>query len=183
MPPISAAERVLRLFALPIVGLIYRVDVVGRERLPRGGFLLLPNHITWVDAIILLLACPRPIRFMISEEFYRNRFLHAVLRITGSIPITPRRAKDAMRVAADQIRAGEIVCVFPEGELTRSGTLGGLRRGYEIIARRAEAPVVPVWLDQLWGSIFSFPGRALLSQMAARISLPGRGGIWGAAFA
>ena len=158
MPPISAAERVLRFFGLPIVRLIYRVAVVGRERLPSGGFLLLPNHITWVDAIILLIASPRPIRFMISQEFYQNRLLHPILRITGSIPITSRRAKNAMRVAADQIRAGEIVCVFPEGELTRSGTLGGLRRGYEIIARRAGSPVVPVWLDQLWGSIFSFQG-------------------------
>jgi acyl-[acyl-carrier-protein]-phospholipid O-acyltransferase / long-chain-fatty-acid--[acyl-carrier-protein] ligase len=158
MPPISAAERALRFIGLPLMRLLYRVRAVGRERLPRGGFLLLPNHITWVDAIILLIACPRPIRFMIAEEFYRNRWLHWVLRIVRCIPITPRRAKDAMRLAAEMIRDGEIICVFPEGELTRSGVLGGLRRGYELIARRAEAPVVPVWLDQLWGSIFSFQG-------------------------
>ena len=138
--------------------MFYRVTVIGLERLPRGGFLLLPNHITWVDAIVLLIACPRPIRFMIAEEFYRNRFLHWVLRVTRSIPITPRRAKDAMRVAAEMIRDGEIVCVFPEGQLTRSGVLGQLRRGFELIARQADAPVVPIWLDQLWGSIFSFQG-------------------------
>ena len=138
--------------------MIYHVRTVGAERLPRGGFLLLPNHITWVDAIILLIACPRPIRFMIAEEFYRNRWLHRLLRSARSIPITSRRAKDAMRVASEMIRDGEIVCVFPEGQLTRSGVLGGLRRGYQLIARRAEAPVVPVWLDQLWGSIFSFQG-------------------------
>ena len=141
MPPISAAERRLRFFGLPIVRIVYRVRAIGLEHLPPGGFLLLPNHITWVDAIILLIASPRPIRFMISEEFYRNRWLHPVLRITGSIPITSRRAKDAMLVAAERIRAGEIVAVFPEGELTRSGTLGGLRRGYQLIARRAEAPI------------------------------------------
>src|ERR1051326_9348711 len=63
-----------------------------------------------------------------------------------------------MREAISRIRAGEIVCLFPEGELTRTGALLRLRRGYELIARRAEAPVVPVWLDQLWGSIFSFQG-------------------------
>src|SRR5215813_4111545 len=158
MPSISAAERALRFIGLPLVRFLYHVRAVGVERLPRGGFLLLPNHITWVDAIVLLIACPRPIRFMIAEEFYRVRWLHPVLRIVRSIPITPRRAKDAMRLAAEMIRDGEIVCVFPEGELTRSGVLGGLRRGYELIARRAEAPVVPVWLDQLWGSIFSFQG-------------------------
>ena len=158
MPPISAAERALRFFGMPLVRMIYRVTAVGVERLPRGGFLLLPNHITWVDAIVLLLACPRPIRFMIAQEYYRNRFLHPILRTTRCIPITPRRAKEAMRMAVEMICDGEIVCVFPEGELTRSGVLGGLRRGYQLIARQAAAPVVPVWLDQLWGSIFSFQG-------------------------
>ena len=154
----SAFERVLRFFGLGIARLIYRVTATGVEQLPAGGFLLLPNHITWVDAIVLLLASPRPIRFIIDEGVYRNRFLHPVLRAVGCIPITSRKAKDAMREAAAKIRAGEIVCLFPEGELSRSGSLLRLRRGYEIIARQAEAPVVPVWLDRLWGSIFSFQG-------------------------
>jgi acyl-[acyl-carrier-protein]-phospholipid O-acyltransferase/long-chain-fatty-acid--[acyl-carrier-protein] ligase len=154
----SAAERALRFFGLGIARLIYRVTATGVEHLPAGGFLLLPNHITWVDAIVLLLASPRPIRFIIDEGVYRNRFLHPVLRAVGCIPITSRKAKDAMRDAAARIRAGEIVCLFPEGELSRSGSLLRLRRGYEIIARQAEAQVVPVWLDRLWGSIFSFQG-------------------------
>ncbi|CAN5747530.1 hypothetical protein BH20VER1_BH20VER1_19350 [soil metagenome] len=138
--------------------LVYRVTATGREQLPAGGFLLLPNHITWIDAIVLLLASPRPIRFIIDENYYRNRFLNPFLRLAGCIPITPRRAKDGIRAAADAIRAGDIVCLFPEGELSRSGTLLRLRRGYELIARQADAPVVPVWLDQLWGSIFSYKG-------------------------
>ena len=144
---------------MPLARVIYRVSAVGAERLPPGGFLLLPNHISFVDAIVLLLACPRPIRFVIDKAYYENRFLHPVLRAVGCIPITARRAKDAMRLAAEKIRDGEIVCLFPEGELSRSGTLLRLRRGYEIIAHQAEGPVVPVWLDQLWGSIFSFQGR------------------------
>ena len=154
----SATERALKFFGLGIARLIYRVTATGVEHLPAGGFLLLPNHITWVDAIVLMLASPRPIRFIIDEGVYRNRFLHPVLRAVGCIPITSRKAKDAMREAAAKIRAGEIVCLFPEGELSRSGSLLRLRRGYEIIARQAEAPVVPVWLDRLWGSIFSFQG-------------------------
>ena len=72
MPPISAAERVLRLIGIPLSRMLYRVTAVGVERLPRGGFLLLPNHITFVDAIVLLLACPRPIRFIIDKEYYEN---------------------------------------------------------------------------------------------------------------
>jgi acyl-[acyl-carrier-protein]-phospholipid O-acyltransferase/long-chain-fatty-acid--[acyl-carrier-protein] ligase len=154
----SGFESVLRFFGLGVARIIYRVSPVGRELLPSGGFLLLPNHITWVDAIVLSLACPRPIRFIIDAGVYKNRILQPVLRAVGCIPITARKAKDAMREAVARIEAGEIVCLFPEGELTRIGSLLRLRRGYEIIARQAEAPVVPVWLDRLWGSIFSFKG-------------------------
>ena len=154
----SPAERALYFVALNIGRLIYRVTTAGQEALPPGGFLLLPNHISFVDAIVLQLACPRRIRYIVDESFYRNRFLHPILRLSGCIPITPRRAKEAVRLAAEQIRSGDVVCLFPEGQLTRSGTLLRLQRGYELIARQAGAPVVAVWLDQLWGSIFSFQG-------------------------
>lgn len=172
MPPISAAERALRFVGMPLARVIYRVRAFGLERLPAGGFLLLPNHITWVDAIVLLLACPRPIRFIVDQEYYENRLLHGVLRTVGCIPITSRRAKDAMRLAAEKIRDGEIVCLFPEGQLSRSGTLLRLRRGYEVIARHADGPVVPVWLDQLWGSIFSFQGQRFFTKWPRRFPYP-----------
>lgn len=168
----SFPERALYFFTLSLARLIYRVTAAGREQLPDGGFLLLPNHITWVDAIVLQLACPRPIRFVVDEAYYRHRILHPVLRLSGCIPITARRAKDAMRGAADRIRAGEVVCLFPEGQLSRSGTLLRLRRGYELIARQADAPVVPVWLDQLWGSIFSFQGGRFFTKWPRRIPFP-----------
>jgi acyl-[acyl-carrier-protein]-phospholipid O-acyltransferase/long-chain-fatty-acid--[acyl-carrier-protein] ligase len=160
----SFSERVVYFIGLGIGRLIYRVRALGAENLPAGGFLLLPNHISFVDAIVLQLACPRRIRFIVDQEYYRNPILHPILRIAGCIPITPRRAKDAMRAAADQIRAGEVVCLFPEGQLSRSGTLLRLRRGYELIAREADSPVVPVWLDRLWGSIFSFQGGRYFSK-------------------
>ena len=160
----SLGERALFFFGLGFARLIYRVTATGREHLPSGGFLLLPNHITFVDAIVLLLACKRPVRFIIDDSYYRHPVLHPFLRLAGAIPITSRRAKEAVRAAADRIRAGEIVCVFPEGQLSRSGTLLRLRRGYELIARQAEAPVVPVWMDELWGSIFSFKGGRFFSK-------------------
>ena len=152
----SFGERALYFIGLTLARIVYRVTSTGRDTLPPGGFLLLPNHITWVDAIVLQLSSPRRIRFVIDDAYYRNKFLHPLLQMAGCIPITSRRAKDAMRGAAERIRAGEIVCLFPEGQLSRSGTLLKLRRGYELIARQAESPVVPVWLDQLWGSIFSY---------------------------
>jgi acyl-[acyl-carrier-protein]-phospholipid O-acyltransferase/long-chain-fatty-acid--[acyl-carrier-protein] ligase len=154
----SGFEWLLRVSGVALGRLFYRVSTIGRENVPPGGLLLLPNHVTWVDAIVLQLAFRRPIRFMLDETVYRNRFLHPALRAVGCIPISPRRAKEAVRDATARLRAGEIVCLFPEGELSRIGLLLRLRRGYELIARQADAPVVPVWLDRLWGSIFSFQG-------------------------
>ena len=154
----SAVQNAFYLVGLALGRAIYRVAAFGAEHLPERGFLLLPNHISFVDAIVLQLACPRPIRYIVAEEYYRKPLLHPLLKLAGCIPITPRRAKESVRLAAEQIRVGDIVCLFPEGQLTRSGTLLRLQRGYELIARHGEAPVVPVWLDQLWGSIFSFQG-------------------------
>jgi acyl-[acyl-carrier-protein]-phospholipid O-acyltransferase / long-chain-fatty-acid--[acyl-carrier-protein] ligase len=135
---------------------IYRVKTFGRENLPAGGFLLLPNHMSYVDAVVLQLACPRPIRFIVDESIYQIGWLNPIFRRIEAIPISSVRAKDAVRKAVERIQAGEIVCIFPEGELSRTGILIKLRKGFELIARMAEAPTVPVWLDGLWGSIFSF---------------------------
>jgi acyl-[acyl-carrier-protein]-phospholipid O-acyltransferase / long-chain-fatty-acid--[acyl-carrier-protein] ligase len=154
----SFAERFVRGVGQFLASIIYRVSAHGVDQLPAGGFLLLPNHLTWVDAVVLQLACPRPIRFVVFADIYNLRWLNPIFRAVGALPISPRRAKDAVHHAVEAIQAGEIVCIFPEGELSRSGMLLRLKRGYELIARQAGAPVVMVWLDQLWGSIFSFKG-------------------------
>ncbi len=155
-----------------LVRLFYRLEVSGLEHLPQGGCLLLPNHVTWVDAILLQAACPRPIRFLVFEPIYRNRWLNPLFRVLGAIPVAERRAKDSVKQAAQQIAQGEVVCMFPEGQLSRNGSLLRLRRGYELVARGAQAPVVPVWLDQLWGSIFSFQGNRFFTKIPKKIPYP-----------
>src|SRR2546421_12918212 len=169
MPHISAGERALHFFGRPLVKLFYRVRALGLESLREGGFLLLPNHITWVDALVLQFACPRPIRYIIDQEFYNKPMLRPFMRAVGCIPIDVRHSRSAIRAATEQIAAGEIVCLFPEGQLTRSGTLLRLRRGYELIAQHANARVVPVWLDRLWGSIFSFQGGRFFTKLPREI--------------
>src|SRR5437773_1781624 len=154
----SAGERALHFIGRRLVRFFFRVHTIGLEHLPEGGFLLLPNHITWVDALVLQLACPRPIRYIIDQEFYQKPSLRPFLRTVGCIPIDVRHSRSAIRAATEELAAGEIVCLFPEGQLTRSGTLLRLRRGYELIAQHANSVVIPVWLDRLWGSIFSFQG-------------------------
>src|SRR6267143_1573006 len=169
MPSMSAGERALHFFAGPLVRSVYRVCALGVEHLPQGGFLLLPNHITWVDAIVLQIACPRPIRYIIDQEFYHKPLLKPFLRLARCIPIDTRRSRSAIRAATEKIAEGEVVCLFPEGQLERAGTLLRLRRGYELIAHHANAKVVPVWLDQLWGSIFSFQGGRFFTKLPKRI--------------
>src|SRR5437764_11304025 len=162
----------LHFVGLGLGRLIYRVSSSGQKDLPSGGFLLLPNHISFVDAIVLQLACPRPIRYIIDQAFYRKPILHPFLRLVGCIPIDARHSHSAIRAATEKIAQGEIVCLFPEGQLERAGTLLRLQRGYELIARNANVPVVPAWLDQLWGSIFSFQGGRFFTKFPRRIPYP-----------
>src|SRR6266536_2065873 len=169
MASMSAAERSLYFFGRALLRCIYRATALGTDNLPKGGFLLLPNHITWVDAIILQLACPRPIRYVIDQEFYRKPILHPFLRLLRCIPIDTRHSHSAIRAATEKIAEGEIVCLFPEGQLRRSGTLLRLRRGYQLITHHAKAPVVPAWLDQLWGSIFSFQGGRFFTKLPKKV--------------
>jgi acyl-[acyl-carrier-protein]-phospholipid O-acyltransferase/long-chain-fatty-acid--[acyl-carrier-protein] ligase len=172
MPSTSRAERALYFIGRPLLRCFYRVTSLGLENLPSGGFLLMPNHISWVDALVLQLACPRPIRYVIDEEYYHKPILHPFLRALGCIPINPGHSYSAVRAASERIADGEIVCVFPEGQLERTGVLLRLHRGYELIARHANAQVVPVWLDQLWGSIFSFQGGRFFTKFPKRIPYP-----------
>src|ERR1700758_759269 len=172
MSSMSRTERALYFFGRLLVGWFYCVTGIGVENLPSDGFLLVPNHITWVDALVLQLACPRPIRYVIDQAYYHRPILHPILHALGCIPINIRHSHAAVRVASEKIAAGEIVCVFPEGQLERTGTLLRLQRGYELIARHANAQVVPVWLDQLWGSIFSFQGGRFFTKFPKRIPYP-----------
>jgi len=152
-------EGLLRLALGLVARTFYRVTPVGIDKLPAtGGVLLLPNHISYVDAVVLQLACPRPIRFLVYEQIYNALYLHWGLRLLGAIPISPKIARTAIETAVNALARGEVVCLFPEGALTRTATLQKLNRGYELIARKARVPVVPVWLENVWGSIFSYYG-------------------------
>ena len=152
-------EGLLRL-ALGLLGrMAYRVTPMGLESLPAtGGVLLLPNHISYIDVIVLQLACPRPIRYLVYDEIYQARMLRWGMQLLGAIPVSPKKARAGIEMAVDALARGEVVCLFPEGALTRTATLQKLNRGYELIARKARVPVMPVWLENVWGSVFSYYG-------------------------
>src|SRR4051812_40751261 len=168
----SFGERLLRRCGGILARLVYRIRAHGLGNLPAGVSLLLPNPPTWVAAIVLQPSFPRPTRFVFFEPIYHNKWLHPIFKLIGAIPISPTRARESLRTAIEALKAGEVVCIFPEGELSRSGILLRLHRGYELVARAAEAPVVPVWLDQLWGSVFSFKGGRYFLKIPERFPYP-----------
>ena len=154
----------LEKLAEPLVRGLYRVRSRGAEHLPpTGGVLVLANHLSYVDFVVLQLACPRALRFVGYSELPKsNWFYRWAYRISGTIPVSSSSPLDATRRVVAALQAGESVCVFPEGAISRTGQLMKLERGFEVMAARAGAPVVPVAHDGLWGSVFSFSGNKYL---------------------
>jgi len=150
-------ERIVRAMALNLGRVFYRVHVVGAENVPPGGgVLLVCNHVSYADTIPLSLACDRPLRFTSFEGLFELPLLGRCLRAFGSIPVSATNARETIRRMSDCAASGEAVLMFPEGQLTLDGRVQEIKGGYELVARRADCPIVMVHLDGLWGSIFSF---------------------------
>src|SRR5262249_22239782 len=139
----------------------YRLDVQGHENLPSSGpALLVANHVSWIDAAMILAAQKRRVRFLVWAPFLGIPFLRVILRMVGAIPIDctagPRAIVHARRQAAEALANGEVVCIFAEGGITRTGFLLPFHRGLEQIVKHTPAPIIPICLDHVWGSIFSY---------------------------
>ena len=149
----------IRVIARIIISTFYRVRVSGIENIPeQGGALLIANHVTWLDGVLLILFCPRPIRFIAYADFVEAGVLGRLARDYRTIPIKPGRKSmvESLRAGQKALRDGDLVCIFPEGGLSRTGQIQGFRRGFVTVLRGTQAPVIPVHLGELWGSIFSF---------------------------
>lgn len=151
-------QHFVRFTLLSVFRVFYRQKILHAERMPEvGGVLLVPNHVSYIDAFILTAASPRPIRFLMHDSYFeRSGLLRHVVRLFDTVPISESRAKEAISIAATAISEGAVVCIFPEGQLTRSGVMNEIKRGFEMIARKAKCPVMPVYMDGMWGSIFSY---------------------------
>ncbi|RYD25587.1 MAG: hypothetical protein EOP86_27110, partial [Verrucomicrobiaceae bacterium] len=162
-------QNFLRFTILGLIRVVYRTRSLHARRLPEeGGVLLVCNHLSYVDALILSAACEREVVFTVFEDFFKNPLLSGFMRLFGVVPISSKRAKDAIVTMADALREGKVVCIFPEGQLTRTGFMNEVRKGFELIARRGQAPVLPVYMDALWGSIFSFQGGRFFAKWPQR---------------
>ncbi len=154
----------LRWLVWGLTRLFYRVRCQGLESIPGSGpAVLVCNHVSYVDALIIGGSCRRPVRFVMHVDYYNIPLLRWIFRWAGVIPIDSAKRNPAVlhrafcRIDA-ALTAGELVCLFPEGRLTRTGELGAFRPGIEKVIQRNSVPVIPLALRGLWGSVFSHKG-------------------------
>lgn len=144
---------------------LYRVRHKNLHHIPeQGGALLVCNHVSYMDALLLSAVCPRLIHFVMEEEYANLPLLKRFLKRAGVIPISANNRAALRRAFADiehSLSEGNLVCIFPEGRLTADGEMSPFMRGLDLILHRSPVPVVPLALKGLWGSYFSrYKGRA-----------------------
>ncbi len=154
-------EYLLRFCAFLLTRLMYRFRVRGDEHIPaQGAAILVCNHVSFVDAVVLMAASPRPIRFIMDHRIFATPVLGWLFKLGKAIPIAPQKDDPvAYERAFEQARAvladGELLAIFPEGGITRDGSLGEFKGGIMKILQTHPVPVVPLALQNLWGSFFS----------------------------
>lgn len=161
-------EFVMRFLIWIISHTIYRVRHVNMDRIPENGpAVIVCNHVSYMDGLLLGGACRRPIRFVMFEGVFKIPVLNFIFRTGKAIPINSRRKNEtvyhqAFKKISDALAEGEIVCIFPEGKLTTNGDIDTFKTGIEAIVRKNPVPVIPIALKGMWGSFFShYKGKAL----------------------
>jgi acyl-[acyl-carrier-protein]-phospholipid O-acyltransferase/long-chain-fatty-acid--[acyl-carrier-protein] ligase len=170
-------DALLRLLLWIATHTLYRIHLKGRENVPsKGGALLVPNHVSMVDAVLLIASIDRPIRFLMFKGSYDHWLVKPFAKVMRVIPISsqlrPREMITSLRTATQALKDGEVVCIFPEGQMTRIGQMLPFRRGMQRIIKGVDVPIIPVNLSGVWGSIFSFERGKFLWKLPRRIPYP-----------
>jgi len=155
---------------------LFKIRIVGQENVPfRGPALLVANHMSHIDGFLINACIQRFIRFMVWKPYYELKILNWFFKLAKAIPVGtngPRDVVASIRAARKELEAGHMVCIFAEGAISRTGNLLPFRRGLEKIMDGIDVPVIPVHLDRLWGSIFSFERGRFLWKWPKRIPYP-----------
>jgi acyl-[acyl-carrier-protein]-phospholipid O-acyltransferase/long-chain-fatty-acid--[acyl-carrier-protein] ligase len=170
-------DSLLRFLLWALTRTLYRIRITGRDHIPsKGGALFVCNHLSFVDALLLTASTDREIRFIMYKGFYDLPWIKPFAKVLRAIPISselrPREMLRSLQEASEVIGKGEVVCIFAEGQITRIGHLLPFRRGFERIMKGLDAPIIPVALDGVWGSIFSFDKGRFLWKLPRRIPYP-----------
>ena len=167
-------EFLLRFIAWLLINVVYRLQRVGVHHIPeRGPALLICNHVGYADAIVLSAACPRPIRFIMESSIFRIPVLSTIFRGMKAIPVAPAKQEPevyerAFAIVAEELRRGNLVCIFPEGRLTSDGEVAEFRAGAMRILKETAVPVVPMALSGLWDSMLSRKHKAVWKRWPRR---------------
>jgi len=155
---------------------IYRIKIVGSPHIPqRGPALIICNHVSMIDGALVGACVQRFVRFMIYGPIYRHPLLNPLFRRMHAIPVTAGNKEEVAKAldrARQELTAGHVVCIFVEGAVSRTGNLLPFRRGFQRILEGIDVPVVPVYLDRIWGSIFSFKDEKFIWKMPKRLPYP-----------
>jgi acyl-[acyl-carrier-protein]-phospholipid O-acyltransferase/long-chain-fatty-acid--[acyl-carrier-protein] ligase len=153
---------------------IYRIRIEGPQHVPsRGPALLVCNHLSHVDGALVGACIQRFVRFLVYKPYYEHWAVNPLLRMLHAIPVgSGREAVAAIQAARAELAAGHVVCIFAEGAISRTGNLLPFKRGLEKIVDGLDVPIVPVYLDRVWGSVFSFKGGRFLWKWPARFPYP-----------
>ncbi|RUR31571.1 1-acyl-sn-glycerol-3-phosphate acyltransferase [Vreelandella andesensis] len=168
----------LRRVIYVVMRLCYRFSVHGQENVPKhGAALVVCNHVSFMDALVLGGGSPRPLRFVMDQPIFESRWLKWWFQLVGAIPIeSERHSPGALRRTLEDVsqalRQGDVVMVFPEGRITPDGNIHGFRRGLEAILARDNVPVIPAGLAGLWGSWTSHHGGKALKKWPSRFRAP-----------
>jgi 1-acyl-sn-glycerol-3-phosphate acyltransferase len=171
-------EFLLRFLAWILSRLMYRLRLVGHEHVPEsGGAVLVCNHVSFIDWLIIGGSIRRPVRFVMDHRIAAMPIAATLFRHAKTIPIAPQREDPALMERAfariaEELRDGELVCIFPEGKLTADGAMNAFRPGIERIIAETPVPVVPLALDGLWGSLFSRKDGPAMQKMPRRFRAP-----------
>jgi acyl-[acyl-carrier-protein]-phospholipid O-acyltransferase/long-chain-fatty-acid--[acyl-carrier-protein] ligase len=154
-------QSLVRFLIRHLVATRFRLKVLGLDNLPaQGGAMLLGNHISWLDWALVQMACPRPVRFVMEREIYERWYLKRFLDFFEVVPISRGSSRHAIATLARLLEAGEVVCIFPEGTISKNGQVSEFKRGFELSARQVaagtDAVLVPFYLRGLWGTWFSY---------------------------
>jgi acyl-[acyl-carrier-protein]-phospholipid O-acyltransferase/long-chain-fatty-acid--[acyl-carrier-protein] ligase len=161
-------REIVRLLLFGLSRIFFRLRIVGAANLPAtGGALLVANHVSYADALLIGSCTHRFIHFLIWKPYFELKFAKRFFTTLQAIPIHPGSPKEmlkSLRSASDELKKGELVCIFPEGGLTRTGHLQAYQRGVErVIEYSPETAVIPIYLDGLWGHPLTANGRRNLS--------------------
>jgi acyl-[acyl-carrier-protein]-phospholipid O-acyltransferase/long-chain-fatty-acid--[acyl-carrier-protein] ligase len=179
-PDISWLIAFLQTAVMALLRVRYRLHVEGAENVPvNGGVLIAPNHISFVESVVISAICRRRLRFFIWAG-YNNWFIRLVKRFFKLIPVSATRAKDAIRVASTHLAAGDCIAIFPEGQISRTGAMGAFQGGCALMSRKSGVPVVPVAVDGMWGSMFSFREGKAFQRKFPRLGRPALSVAFGA---